>query len=548
MRLHAWIWCGIIAVSACDNGTKDPDPDTDPVGPVETDVDSDEETDAPVETDDPVETDVPVETDEPVDTDWVAPGDTTWSTTCDFGASFGSWDVPGSAFQGELSIPWTTGSVACDDATGDEWPGYRVLDMNGDGLPDLVVTDTCEDDAVGEAYWLVFLNLGDGFDPTPINWAVPGADYDGAETFDLTTEGANCDGQATPYYLTVDLDADGAPELLLTDLCDVGGAGDVGEYHWLLYDNTGTGFATTPTEWTLPGNSFYGNETFDRPANDSDCGSDAQPAYGLADLNGDEALDLVIVDHCTVPEIGEELWRYHVNDGTGFALAPTTFELPGTAYSGSDTFDQLSGVADCDGGGGETSFGLRDMNGDGLVDLVALAVCDDDALGEDHWVVHLNVGGAGADPMVRTWDLPGSDYIGDGSFLSFEGDADCGGGGRPAHVLRDVDGDGLDDLVVTDVCPSSGDAVGEEHWLFHLNQGNAFSATAETWGLPGPAFAGDTSFPAIRADQSCSEDAPTYDAVDMTGDGILDLVVTNTCDDVVIGETFWGFMEGACAP
>ena len=167
------------------------------------------------------------------------------------------------------------------------------------------MTDTCEDDAVGEAYWLVFLNLGDGFDPTPINWAVPGADYDGAETFDLTTEAANCDGQATPYYLTVDLDADGAPELLLTDLCDVGGAGDVGEDHWLVYDNTGTGFATTPTEWTLPGNSFYGNETFDRPANDSDCGSDAQPAYGLADLNGDDALDLVIMDHCTVPEIGE---------------------------------------------------------------------------------------------------------------------------------------------------------------------------------------------------------------------------------------------------
>ena len=66
-------------------------------------------------------------------------------------------------------------------------------------------------------------------------------------------------------------------------------------------------------------------------------------------------------------------------------------------------------------------------------------------------MVHLNVGGSGADPMVRTWDLPGSDYIGDGGFSSFE-DADCGDE-RPAHA-RDVDGDGLDDLVVTDVCPT----------------------------------------------------------------------------------------------
>lgn len=37
----------------------------------------------------------------------------------------------------------------------------------------------------------------------------------------------------------------------------------VGESHWLRYANTGSGFAATPTTWSLPGAAHSGDESFD---------------------------------------------------------------------------------------------------------------------------------------------------------------------------------------------------------------------------------------------------------------------------------------------
>lgn len=147
------------------------------------------------------------------------------------------------------------GSLAIN--IGNSTQNIDLIDMNGDGLPDQVTTDT-------NGHLLVYLNMGTSFAPNPITWPTGGTAVscigqsssaglnfgvgfnDGIYGF---AGGASAD---TSYNSTefefADLNGDGLPDL-------VWNTPSSGLNHqWVVQFNTGSGF-TAPVTWTGTANA-----------------------------------------------------------------------------------------------------------------------------------------------------------------------------------------------------------------------------------------------------------------------------------------------------
>ena len=206
-----------------------------------------------------------------------------------------------------------------------------ILDMNGDGIPDLVDIDS----SCGTTRsWKVYLGHAGGYDLTPIEWDSPDPSFECGVRY-VSVSGAN---HAT-WYDTVDLTGDGIPDWV-----------DGSSAQWKVYagyvssDGTAGGFNSTPILWSAPfqflrrtyGDSFGSNP--DGTTDDQD----------LIDMNGDGLPDLVDASQ----------GRVWINTGSGFeAGAGTSFTFP---------FGRLRFVAQQ----GTELLGLYDINGDGLPDQV----------------------------------------------------------------------------------------------------------------------------------------------------------------------------------
>lgn len=441
----------------------------------------------------------------------------------DFGAAVDHelpGDYPPEAFDG-------LGSAGDCDA-GSALPSYGLVDLDGDALVDLVVTDNCVDPAVGEARWLFYRNDGTAFGPAA-PWSLP--DY-GPEAFEHLAGAGSCgSGDLKPSYGLTDLDGDGLIELVVADDCI---DGDVGRTTWRVHRNTGAGFAAASESWGLPD---YGPEAFEHLAGPGACGDgDLEPAYALLDLDGDRELDLVITDNCYSESLGRDHWLVYVGSGAGFAPTGSEWGLP---EYGPDAFDQVSASGACAGGKLEPAFGLADLDGDHAVDLVVTDDCVDESVGRTRWLWHANTGAAFAAAPVG-WSLP---EYGPEAFEHISGAGSCSGGElKPAYGLIDLTGDEQLELVVTDDCVD--EALGRSRWRAHAKSGNGFGASPAAFGLPDY---GPEPFEHLAGAGPCSAELkPTYGLVDLDGEGHLDLVVTDECTDETIGHTRWLRHDGRC--
>ena len=115
---------------------------------------------------------------------------------------------------------------------------YALLDLTGDGTPELVVlSDSC-DATVGSSHWDVYASNSTGLAAQPTPFAIPAARCQ-------THFDASASATANAAYALLDLTGDRRPDLVVfSDTCDA----TVGNSHWDVYaagSKTGT-FPGTP--------------------------------------------------------------------------------------------------------------------------------------------------------------------------------------------------------------------------------------------------------------------------------------------------------------
>jgi hypothetical protein len=298
-----------------------------------------------------------------------------------------------------------------------------VADVNGDGKPDLVVSNCgSESDCFGTGLVGVLLGNGDGTFQPATTYATGGA-YSGA--------GAG-------MVAVADVNGDGKPDLLVSN----GGAGGLFGSVGVLLGN-GDGTFQPAVDYAAFGNG------------ESDIGA---VSVAVADVNGDGKLDLVVGGRCSAVDNCGNLIAVLLGNGDGTFQSPTTFP--------SD--DPL-----------QSSVAVGDVNGDGNPDLLVanlssgtVGVMLGNGNGTFKPIVNYSVGASfSGGPMSVT----ASDVNGDGKLdllassggmrlLLGNGDGtfqpavlyDPPFGVRIASTVEDVNGDGKPDVAMVDYGGAAG--------------------------------------------------------------------------------------------
>ncbi|MBK9284433.1 MAG: T9SS type A sorting domain-containing protein [Sphingobacteriaceae bacterium] len=361
--------------------------------------------------------------------------------------------------------------------------GWTTMDINGDGKPDLIII--CEGTGIyrdcfapgANPYWKVHLNTGSGFSPTAINWVLPpftGQFLSGHEYGLNAIAGSGSPAQFDQGWSTMDVNGDSKPDIVV--VCEGTGVyrdcfAPGANPYWKVYLNTGSGFATTATNWTLPsyaGNYLSGHDygfnaiSYGGTANISDQG------WSLVDMDGDKKPEMVLVcegtgtyKDCFSPN-SNSYWKVYQNNGSGFSNTAINWSLPtgGQFLSGHNYgYNSIAynGTYDINNQG----WIISDIDGDGKTDFVITSQgtgtyrdCFNPGPGQ-YWKVHLNAG-TGFQTNFINWSLPAGGMLLSGHNFGFNVFSEQGtfDSGNQGWSPMDMDGDGKLDLVV--VCQGTG--------------------------------------------------------------------------------------------
>jgi len=182
-------------------------------------------------------------------------------------------------------------------------------------------------------------------------------------------------------------------------------------------------------------------------------------------------------------------------------------------------------------------YSFDDLTGDGLRDMVAtLDECTGSGVGDDDWRVYASgPSGMGTATSFSIPDLPvvleRSDMLEScdpGTGLEFS-----------SWKSMDLDGDGWLDLVsLRDPCYGT---HGDGTWLVYRGSASGFAA-AESWAIPVPGTDCTLPYSYFTGAASCLADSYHsfgWATVDLTYDGIADLVVQRSCSDYDVGVDEW---------
>lgn len=296
------------------------------------------------------------------------------------------------------------------------------------------------------------------------------------------------------------------------------------------------GFSRLGDAWPLPDGGRTGEGFTAGQGEPAAVGDDA---WSLLDLDGDGALDLVVPSVAHKSANGwvtrvkgyplTTFWEvYYGGQSGGYRRQPQAWRVPAdvglaerglVAPSGTPTaFD-------------DHAWALRDVDGDGRLDLVVTGIGAPTDLGEiaplgppdaPRWDVYRNDGERFAE-VPTPWPLPQQLTLGtvDGDVVAVAG---------LAWSTFDADGDGWWDIVLTgDGLPAT--AFGfpaEPHWRVYRGGPGGFSGDPAQWRLPqgGEVLSG---FSRIAGDGGAAGDE-LWALVDLDGDRRRELVVTGRVD------------------
>jgi hypothetical protein len=367
-----------------------------------------------------------------------------------------------------------------------------LVDLNGDGLPDLYVT--AYQPASGTSPEVIYpgvayLNTGTSFSSTATPWPLPA----GAKAQKDAVAGQT-------ITALIDVNGDGLPDLYQT----VGSLG-AGTPAGVVYLNTGSGFSSTPTSWSLPSAiaAQSQNVILTTTSNVGLPTSTADTKAALIDIDGDGLPDAYRTDSTS---------QVYLGTSSGFAnTAAAGWTLPGGVttqhreVSFGDNFQY--GTTTTPLPRTQTQIALVDLNGDGLPDLYVTPYTPPSSPGGAGTVtpgyVYFNTG-TGFLTTSTAWPLP----------TGVKAQKDVVNG-QTVVTLVDVNGDGLPDLLVTEGPLVAGNPRG----TVYLNTGNGFATTETPWSLPS-LLAGSTVVGPDGATQSS--------LIDIDGDGLPDALVTTS--------------------
>lgn len=365
-----------------------------------------------------------------------------------------------------------------------------VLDMNGDGILDLVRSDTAPASSWAVYWGAVDADGGFGFQPA-IAWQAPG---NWTHLRNVAVDEPACGtGWACTRADTLDLNGDGIPDHVDAANPD----------NWVVHPGRGLpqwGFGN-PISWPGPSVRYL------RRSRNGDTYQD------LVDMNGDGLPDLV--SSGAPGQNAPFNWSVYLNTGAGFETTP----LPAWPAP-------VGTIADHVFGG--TAQTLIDFNGDGLPD-----------------VVRNGYAGAGAwtDARCQQSDTAHASclevYLNTGQgFAAMEppipvplgvGVQEIGEQGNIVQDLFDVNGDGLPDWIYRR--PNAIAGAVEPEWRVLLNLGGTLEAVTYvpqyilpppyTEAIPPRVWPGGAGY--FRR----SDEGDTFvDMVDVNGDGLLDHLTT----------------------
>jgi RHS repeat-associated protein len=387
-----------------------------------------------------------------------------------------------------------------------------VLDMNGDGIPDLVDAwpihhqNTGCPFTGGADYWDVYLGCSAaslpgtgcdakaGFSTVSTHWTVPNSGL----MCDIRRNDVNA--TADTSVGTVDLTGDGIPDFV-----------DARTVPWTVYpgtysSTTGWGFGAA-ISWNADSITPYPvfvqrtrpNAVIGNPGSGNDW-TGSMVRQDLIDMNGDGRPDVVQTPNMDEPQVPSPTqWTVWLNTGQGFGPAHTFY----------GAFKALSFQADNSNENGMV-YGTFDINGDGLPDQVMSQHYRAGAGYTGGWTVCLNTGQATDD--CSTWLVPALGAQGQSlQWRNITKGNDAAGDAIDMHrEFIDINGDGLPDVV-----DASGSSTNGGYWQVFLNRGDGFEQTALQWWAPSTL---------IRKGASVTEFETIQDTFDVDSDGMVDFI------------------------
>lgn len=458
-----------------------------------------------------------------------------FNTGTQFNSSSTAWSVPsGGKIVGSVNYGFnnSAGTAVANSPDGNQ--SWSLFDVNGDRLPDLVVT--AQADLNGEVtvlglgsnnHWNVYLNTGSGFNTNALSFQLPDGGYilGGISRGFINTAGsaASSNDEGNMNWGMMDMNGDDRLDLVVTSQVNVNGDNVVYGFgnnpYWKVFLNTGSGFNTSVTNWSVPqGGYMNGSVAFgynNLYASAAGNNTEGNQTWNVVDMDGDHRPDLVITAQNDLNGLDvafggtNPFWKVYLNTGGGFSGAVVNWRLPvggKLTTNGTVGFNNFSGTPTSNELEGSMAWVMIDITGDGKPDLVSTGGLD---LNKEltvfglsstpYWKLHRN-NGSGFEDAVN-FSVPNGGQIKGGSsygFNTLSGFASSSTKSQNASwTVSDINGDDQVDLIVTaERVSDNGDIFvfgngSSPFWKVYLNtaptSGISKVATSDQWMLyPNP--------------------------------------------------------------